>query len=194
MNNHKLCSWIPSVSMYVASNSQLTVGWELCEYKKWATQCCLGVWRFIILKLQEWVKTEPSSLFTETEVKDCVCGHPCFMRPSLCHVSCLVFYRSDNTPWPKVTLRGRGWFYLMDHSPSLREVGAGTQGHNPEARNWSMDYGGITLTGLLSLLSCITQEDHLDPRVAPPTVGWAFAYQSLMKKMLSRLAHRQSLS
>ena len=45
--------------------------------------------------------------------------------------------------------------------------------------------------GLFSLLSYRTK-DH-QTRLAPPTMGWALPYQSLIKKMFYRLAHSQIL-
>ena len=65
------------------------------------------------------------------------------------------------------------------------EVSTGTWG-----RAQSKGHGeSMLLTGLLSINH---SRPRMDPRVAAPTMGWALPHQSLIKKMLCRLAHRRS--
>ena len=84
---------------------------------------------------------------------------------------------------------------LSGHTPSLREVGAGTLCRNLEAGadTEAMEGAAYWLVphGLLSLLSYRTQ-DH-SPGMTPPTMNWALPHQSLIKKMPYRLAYSLTL-
>lgn len=154
MNNRKLCSCIHSVSMYAASSSQLTVGWELREYKNGQINVALAFEDVLYSGCQSKWKQNQGLFFTETEVKDCVRMHPCFMRPSLPMPRVLSCFLSLwYTPWPKATLWGKGWFLSYGSQPFTEGSRGRNLRHNPEARNWSMGCGGITLTDWLAQCS-----------------------------------------
>ena len=124
---------------------------------------------------------------------------------SLCN-SCVVFillFKFVNgsitiikAPWPKATWGGKGLFGLQlpGHTPSLREVRAGTQRNlkaGTEAEKlWRNTDCWFAPHALLSLLSYIIQ----DPLGGHTTSWWAWPlpHQSLTKKMPYRFVYRQS--
>ena len=87
-------------------------------------------------------------------------------------------------PWPKSTWEGKGFYFSLQHSghtPSQREVRAGTQD-----RNRSRSHTGALLTGLVAL-SCFSLPSHTTQESAQgrhyPQWTGPFLYQPLMKKM-----------
>jgi len=88
--------------------------------------------------------------------------------------------------------RGFIWFMLPYHSPSLKKPRTGTQTRpEPGGKRWCRGHGRMVLTGLL-FMACsgcfLIKPGTTSPGMTPSTVGGALEYQSLMKKMLCRLA------
>lgn len=67
MNDRKLCSCIHSVSMYAASSSQLTVVWELREYKNGQINVALAFEDGLYSGCQSRWKQNQGLFFTKTE-------------------------------------------------------------------------------------------------------------------------------
>lgn len=72
-----------------------------------------------------------------------------------------------------------------------------TQGRNsrqePGSRSWSRDHGGMMVPGLPSVAcsGCFLMYPRTAcPGEVPPTVGWTFPHQSLIKNMSHGLAYR----
>jgi hypothetical protein len=83
----------------------------------------------------------------------------------------------------------KGYFtYILHRCPSVKEVRAGAGSWRQKLmmqRPWrGADYW-LAYHVLLNLLSYRTQT--ISPGVAPPTKGWAFPQQSLIKRMSYRL-------
>ena len=82
------------------------------------------------------------------------------------------------------------WLTHPYHCSSLKEVRTETQtitGNGATKEGYLL----AALSGLLSLLSFRRQDNQ--PRVSPPTMGWALRHQSLILKMPCRFACRSVL-
>lgn len=99
---------------------------------------------------------------------------------------CLLgFYCCDKTP-TKSSLGKKGFIWLKYSGFQSLE---GSQDRNwrqqPGGRNWSRSHRGTLLTGLL-LLACsicfLIPLRTTCPGIDPPTLGWAFPHQQLIKK------------
>jgi hypothetical protein len=107
--------------------------------------------------------------------------------------SCLSqgFYCCDKIPWPKIKLRRNGFVQLtFPHCcSSAKEVRIGTKpGQKPGGRSWykARPWRGAAYCfaspGLFGLL--FIKPSTTSPGMAPPTMGWALSFQSLIKKIL----------
>jgi hypothetical protein len=96
----------------------------------------------------------------------------------------------DEKPWLKATWIGKDLFglHFHIHSPSPKEVRTGTHtGWEPGGRSWCRGHGGMLLTDWFFILVCTAWTTS--SRMAPPKMGWALPYQSLIKQILYRLAY-----
>lgn len=105
-------------------------------------------------------------------------------QPSLLPVAVVKTMTKINLKKERVYLTIR----LLGHSPSLREVRAGTQGGNLEAGTEAQTGGAhCLLTCKQALHNPYPKTTY--PGAAPNTMGWALPDQSLIKKMPHRFAY-----
>ena len=101
-------------------------------------------------------------------------------------------HRDQKAVWGE---RGLFDLCILNHNPLSEAKVAGTQtGQEPGGRSRGHGEGLHTALLPMACSACfLIQPGTTSPWLALPTMGWAFSYQSLVKKTVSRLACSQFL-
>jgi hypothetical protein len=93
----------------------------------------------------------------------------------------------------KLGRKGFSWFTLPQHNSPSKEVRTEIQtGQEPGGRGWCRGHGGELLTDLFPMACSaffLIELRTTNPGLAPPTMVWVLPNQSLIKKILYRLAY-----